>query len=651
MGATSAWATETNATLDHTASVKWGSNTGANTLDAEQEYFNNDTGTGWAGAAFAKFSFTLPVGESITSATLSWKGTSGKGYGSSLYYLNVGQTFDFSAAAAEGTKAQYSGNKTLIDGSVVSLSGGVSVNTDVTAAVSAVVAGSQNYIIFQWTGNGGGANLYGKGSSDKPVLVITTTSAVLYTATFTETNSLTPTITIFSDSEMTESVTNGTLLDGTTYYYKATLTGYRNYTGSFTVSGANPSVNFTMTPKTTFTYNVYAVNSSNENLQAEPIATKTVYEDETATVAWSKYIKISDQWYVTSETSFYASSTEAGSRNVVYAPADIAYFFEMENLTRSGGAYLTEESDGYSNHSRLRLSKGSTYYTSALAAGVYQLTINCSNSNSSASDVYVYTRSSGGVLSEKLHTHSATSGSTTLNYVITVPDGYSIAFNGNEGGSANNNARMDYMTLTRLVPVTVGANGYTTFASPFALDLTDANRPVGLKAYKATLVGSTLSFTALNQTVAAGTGLLLLGETKGGTYNIPVVATGDAVTTAFVGVTSPTAKQSIADDTYYFVMKKATTDSDPLTFAPLSTSTEVTIPAGKAYIQVANSAFTSPARLLNFTFDDATTGITAVQGSEVMVNGSEAVYNLNGQRVAQPRKGLYIVNGKKVIIK
>jgi hypothetical protein len=26
-------------------------------------------------------------------------------------------------------------------------------------------------------------------------------------------------------------------------------------------------------------------------------------------------------------------------------------------------------------------------------------------------------------------------------------------------------------------------------------------------------------------------------------------------------------------------------------------------------------------------------------------------YNLNGQRVSQPKKGLYIVNGKKVVIK
>ena len=45
-----------------------------------------------------------------------------------------------------------------------------------------------------------------------------------------------------------------------------------------------------------------------------------------------------------------------------------------------------------------------------------------------------------------------------------------------------------------------------------------------------------------------------------------------------------------------------------------------------------------------------TTGIMSVDNGQLTVDSSE-VYNLNGQRVAQPTKGLYIVNGKKVIIK
>ena len=56
-------------------------------------------------------------------------------------------------------------------------------------------------------------------------------------------------------------------------------------------------------------------------------------------------------------------------------------------------------------------------------------------------------------------------------------------------------------------------------------------------------------------------------------------------------------------------------------------------------------------------FADGTTGISSVQGSlyesvasqsGLKVNG---YYDLQGRKVANPQKGLYIVNGKKVIIK
>ena len=48
-------------------------------------------------------------------------------------------------------------------------------------------------------------------------------------------------------------------------------------------------------------------------------------------------------------------------------------------------------------------------------------------------------------------------------------------------------------------------------------------------------------------------------------------------------------------------------------------------------------------------FDDETTGIKNL--TPVLSEGEGAVYNLQGRRVAQPTKGLYIVNGKKVVVK
>ena len=59
----------------------------------------------------------------------------------------------------------------------------------------------------------------------------------------------------------------------------------------------------------------------------------------------------------------------------------------------------------------------------------------------------------------------------------------------------------------------------------------------------------------------------------------------------------------------------------------------------------------SSARELSLSFDDETTGIS----EELRVKSEEFAtapyYNLAGQRVAQPTRGLYIVNGRKVVIK
>ena len=70
-----------------------------------------------------------------------------------------------------------------------------------------------------------------------------------------------------------------------------------------------------------------------------------------------------------------------------------------------------------------------------------------------------------------------------------------------------------------------------------------------------------------------------------------------------------------------------------------------TLGYGKAFLR-----FTGGSTAPSFLGFSETTGINAVNGSEFMVNGSD-VYNLKGQRVAQPTKGLYIVNGKKFVIK
>ena len=188
------------------------------------------------------------------------------------------------------------------------------------------------------------------------------------------------------------------------------------------------------------------------------------------------------------------------------------------------------------------------------------------------------------------------------------------------------------------VAVALGTNGYATYANNvYPLDLTSAT------AYKAAVDGEKVKFTLFEQAVPAGTGMLVEG-TPSTTVNLPIADASTAVAgNAFLVNTSDAVFAAEDGYTYYAMMK----DSDPLTFGTFNPAT-LAFPATKAYLKVAAGG---GARLYAAFGDDETTGINSVQGSGLKVNGSEAVYNLQGQRVAAPQKGLYIINGKKVIVK
>jgi hypothetical protein len=70
---------------------------------------------------------------------------------------------------------------------------------------------------------------------------------------------------------------------------------------------------------------------------------------------------------------------------------------------------------------------------------------------------------------------------------------------------------------------------------------------------------------------------------------------------------------------------------------------EASIKGFRAYFKLPEGA---NARL---SFFDDTTGITTIIGADEL--NDDKAYNLSGQRVQNPKKGLYIVNGKKVVIK
>lgn len=184
------------------------------------------------------------------------------------------------------------------------------------------------------------------------------------------------------------------------------------------------------------------------------------------------------------------------------------------------------------------------------------------------------------------------------------------------------------------VSASISSTGYATFCSEEALDFSSVTN---LKAYYASAVSDTeVTFKLVTGTVAAGTGLLLVGETA----QVLVAESGTSYDgNLLVGVLGSAQTVNSADK-YVLV---ARTDSEVGVKFADTAAQAATVPAGKAYLQAPSNS-----RLISFSFDDGTTGINVLTTAE---NQPSSIYNLQGQRVTTPGKGLYIINGKKVIIK
>ena len=205
---------------------------------------------------------------------------------------------------------------------------------------------------------------------------------------------------------------------------------------------------------------------------------------------------------------------------------------------------------------------------------------------------------------------------------------------------------MSWTPITE-VTATIGDTGFTTFASSFALNLAEIDG--GTAFYASSVADGKVTLTSTEASVAANTGLMLKG-TPGAAVTIPVLSSADALDgNKLVGcATAQTITNGMTNYQNFYVL--AIGKDSKAEFQNIKTyvddNTSLSIPAGKAYLDATEAG---GARNLSIVFDDdETTGIQSVENKQMRMDN---VYNLAGQRVAQPQNGLYIVNGKKVVIK
>jgi len=209
-----------------------------------------------------------------------------------------------------------------------------------------------------------------------------------------------------------------------------------------------------------------------------------------------------------------------------------------------------------------------------------------------------------------------------------------------------------------LIPVSVKAiissTGIGTFCSSKDLDFTGTNVT---PYYASDVAKGTVTLTSVKKT-ASNTGYILKGSE--GVYAIPVIVeVVNAPTTNYLKATCDNGANvtASAGSTFHYIFAKKGDDASSVGFYKLTA--DHTLAAHKAYLETTeditptteNPTTTSPARASLIFIDDETTSIKKVEKVEKVEKSDGVFYNLAGQRVAQPTKGLYIVNGKKVVIK
>ena len=311
---------------------------------------------------------------------------------------------------------------------------------------------------------------------------------------------------------------------------------------------------------------------------------------------------------VTANTEITVTYTEEENTNVVF-------FSEAENLEG-----VTAYEDQYT---RIRMSNGKVGYFEAqtaianLPAGKYTITASTRAGSTTfyAGETEVLTLSSSGAVV------------TTTSDPFTLTEATDILV-----GTGSNSIYFDYVIIRKIPEIaTITDVDYATFVPSIKVAV-----PEGVTAYYVTNINANGKARMESvPVIPANKPVILFKEVSENTEVTFEPTDAPEVKLSNILKYSETAIEAngqyiLADGEDGVGFYKAVSGS--------------TIAARKAYLEISAAA-----SFLSFSFDDETTGIEKVENAAVNANGT--MFNLAGQRVAQPTKGLYIVNGKKVVIK
>lgn len=214
-------------------------------------------------------------------------------------------------------------------------------------------------------------------------------------------------------------------------------------------------------------------------------------------------------------------------------------------------------------------------------------------------------------------------------YTVQNNNFQSIAFNLNEDVEANayyfKNISIQLPNIVESVALTAGPAGWASFCYDKAVSAINA-----AGAYAVEFAGTYVRLIKVDA-IPANAPVIINANEGNGIIQLPVIESADPIATNDLQVSDGT----ITGAENIFALANG---NKGVGFYRVAN--DVVIPAGKVYLQV-------PADGREFIGFDETTAVNAIAAA----HNNNVIFNLAGQRVVKAQKGLYIMNGKKVLVK
>lgn len=217
--------------------------------------------------------------------------------------------------------------------------------------------------------------------------------------------------------------------------------------------------------------------------------------------------------------------------------------------------------------------------------------------------------------------------------ITATADELSLTFTADQNRFFLDEIRLADPTDLNTATVTIPASGWASYCCEYPLEFTASD---DVKAYAVTSAsGNKATLTQVTGSVKGGVPILLNGAP--GDYSLTVAenSTNEVAGNLLKGTLSPTYVERETSEAINYGLKSGEFH------AVISGK----MPAGKAYLPIAKGSAAAGSKFV-LVFED-TTGISQYQ----TIQSAGVCFDLQGRRVDNPQKGIYVRNGKKVVIK